>query len=224
MTQSEEIKQKIRDLFGDEDQIELGKVLEVDEELFTCKVELDEDIIIENVRLRSIVDGEKQGFCFIPKIESLVLVNKLGESNELFVSKFSEVDKLVGSSGEWRFNFDQEKVELAWSDDATTKMTMLEKSVEILSGERKIFVDGENGKIVMNDKAVGSYMTDINKLVDKIKALEEQLNDLKQVFTKWVPAPMDGGAVLKTGITQWAGGIIKPLTNVDDLKDETICH
>jgi len=80
-------------------------------------------------------------------------------------------------------------------------------------------------KIEFNGSAKDSYLCDINAVKDKIKALEQQLNNLKTVFsTTWIPAPMDGGAALKAAIASWATQTINPLTSVNDLKDDKIRH
>jgi len=80
-------------------------------------------------------------------------------------------------------------------------------------------------KIEFNGSAKDSYLCDINAVKDKINALEQQLNNLKTVFsTTWIPAPMDGGAALKAAITTWATQTINPLTTVNDLKDDKIRH
>lgn len=79
-------------------------------------------------------------------------------------------------------------------------------------------------KITFNEAANNSFMMKIDQVVSKLNRLENALNALKQVFTVWVPAPMDGGAVLKAAVTSWATQLIQPVTQVNDLKDEKIKH
>lgn len=98
------------------------------------------------------------------------------------------------------------------------------KSVSIkINEDISLLMDAD--KIEFNGNAKNSYLCDINVVKDKIEALEQQLNDLKTVFsTTWIPAPMDGGAALKAAVATWAGQTIAPLTSVEDLKDDKIKH
>jgi hypothetical protein len=43
------------------------------------------------------------------------------------------------------------------------------------------------------------------KLLAVAEKVDQAINDLKSVFSGWVPVPNDGGAALKTAITTWAG-------------------
>ncbi len=63
----------------------------------------------------------------------------------------------------------------------------------------------------------------VQELVDKINALESDLNDLKQVFTSFVPVPNDGGAALKAGATTWAGAVFVE-TIVSDIENPDVLH
>jgi hypothetical protein len=201
---AEELQRRIRELQGSEPATIQAKVTEVDEEEFTCKVDLDNDLIIEDVRLRSIIDKEKKGFCFIPAIDSIVLISRIRGANEFFVSMFSEIDKIIFTYTEdMEITFDTEKIFLR----------IKERSIEITEEA-----------ITFNAGDKGSFATDINKLVDKISSIEGEINSLKQVFTTWIPAPMDGGAVLKGAVTSWASQPIQPVTTVDSIKDELIKH
>ncbi|WP_053405182.1 hypothetical protein [Persicobacter sp. CCB-QB2] len=95
----------------------------------------------------------------------------------------------------------------------------------IYQGENTSFIiDDKEGKIIFNNADKGSYLTDINKLVEKINAFENDLNALKNVFKSWVPAAMDGGAALKVLSKVWEEQPFNPLTTVDDLKDEMVEH
>lgn len=205
MTQrAEEIRRKLKEMAGGDEQVFLATVKEVNEDEFTCTVETSTDIQYIDVRLRAVIDPEKKGFCFIPKLESLVLVGRIGNSNELFVALFSEIDKIIFNYLEdAEITFDAEKIFLRIKERS---IEMTEEAITFNAGDK------------------GSFATDINKLVDKMNALEQDLNDLKTVFkTSWVPAPMDGGAALKVAATTWAGkSFVK--TKVDDIKDELIKH
>ena len=205
MTQrSEDIRRKLKELSVGDEQVFLATVKEVNQDEFTCMIETSTDIQYIDVRLRAVIDPEKKGFCFIPKLDSLVLVGRIGNSNELYVVLFSEIDKII-------FNY---------LEDA-----------EITFDAQRIFLRIKERSIEMTEEAItfnagdkNSFATDINKLVEKMNALEQDLNDLKAVFLNtWIPAPMDGGAALKMASATWAGkSFVK--TEVDDLKDELIKH
>lgn len=92
----DEIRRKFQSIFsGDGDAVFPAVVTEVNEEEFTCTVKRDEQVDYFDVRLRGLVKAELQGFAFIPKLQSTVLVARIGRSNELFVCQFTEVDKVV---------------------------------------------------------------------------------------------------------------------------------
>jgi len=115
-TRTEEIRRKLREMTVGNEQVFLSIVKEVNEDEFTCTVEVNADIKYIDVRLRSVIDPEKQGFCFIPKLDSFVLVGRIGNSNELYVAMFSEVDKVLLSSGSLELTIDQDKAELKKGD------------------------------------------------------------------------------------------------------------
>jgi hypothetical protein len=43
------------------------------------------------------------------------------------------------------------------------------------------------------------------KLLALAEKVDQELNDLKSVFSGWSPVPNDGGAALKVAVTTWAG-------------------
>ena len=63
----------------------------------------------------------------------------------------------------------------------------------------------------------------VQELVDKINALESDLNDIKQAFTTWVPVPNDGGAALKAAAATWSGAVFVE-TVVGDIENENVTH
>lgn len=91
----EEIRQAFREKGNMPDAIFPAEVLEVDETDFTCTVKQDDAVEYADVRLRAVVDGSLGGLALIPKPGSLVLVGRIGRSNELYVAQFSVIDKVV---------------------------------------------------------------------------------------------------------------------------------
>lgn len=74
-------------------------VRSVDEARRTCTVEAG-GVSYDDVRLHAVADAERKGFCFIPAVGSVVLVSRIGGSNELFAAMFSTVDRVLLTIGE----------------------------------------------------------------------------------------------------------------------------
>ncbi len=79
-------------------------------------------------------------------------------------------------------------------------------------------VDGIN----INGGELGG-MVKVEPLVARLNALEDELRNLKQAFTSWVPVPQDGGASLKADITPWAGTPVSQ-TSRRDLENALVKH
>jgi hypothetical protein len=45
----------------------------------------------------------------------------------------------------------------------------------------------------------------LDKLVDRLNKIEDDINSIKTAFTGWTPVPNDGGAALKAASASWAG-------------------
>lgn len=85
------------------------------------------------------------------------------------------------------------------------------------------FIDITDSAVLLNGDGFGGLVK-VQETADKIKALEQDLNTLKQVFTAWTPVSNDGGAALKTAATTWAGQLIMPLTSKNDLENTKVKH
>ncbi len=117
----------------------LASVLEVNEEERSCRcaygaVELDD------VRLNSIIIDKPTGLVLIPKVGSLVLLGKLGLSNERYIAQYSQVDKLIykgekvqlmidDQSGEIIFNENRLSSFICDSNALQERLNMIEKDV-----------------------------------------------------------------------------------------------
>lgn len=121
------------------------------------------------VRKRAAIGESDKGILITPAVGSSVIVSRIGESDELFVEMFSEVDTIQYNGG---------------------KNEGLVKVVELTA---------------------------------KLNSLENDLNNLKTVFTSWVIAPSDGGAALKTAAATWAGQKLTK-TNKTEIQNEKITH
>lgn len=138
----EELRRKFHERFGESgDQVFLGTVTEVNEDEFTCTVKRDDQVDYFDVRLRGLVKAELQGFAFIPRLQSTVLVCRIGKSNELFVCQFTEIDKVVFTDNDLEVRIDTE-------------------NIDIKKGE-KITIHADAGKLeVTNDKVKALHEAD----------------------------------------------------------------
>lgn len=61
----------------------------------------------------------------------------------------------------------------------------------------------------------------VEELVKRLNAVEEDLNNLKQVFQGWTPVSQDGGATLKTAAMTWMGQQLTE-TQKSDIENEKV--
>lgn len=75
-----------------------------------------------------------------------------------------------------------------------------------------VYLGGENKGVVK-----------VTENVEKLNKIEQDLNELKNVFSSWTPAPNDGGAVLKGLSGPWSA---QPLTEtqIEELENENFKH
>lgn len=111
----EEIRRKIYAQQGN-DFVFPAIVRKVDEAEFTCQVERDGPVDYFDVRLRALANPDLKGFAFIPKVGSMVLVCRIGESNELFVCQYTEIDKVFLTTGDVSLTVDKETIQLSKAD------------------------------------------------------------------------------------------------------------
>lgn len=120
-------------------------VKSVEQDKRTCNVTID-DAEFTDVLLYSVENVDLKGFVMIPKVDSTVLVSRIGGSNELYVSMFSEVDKVLLTIGD------------------KVSMQITEETVEV-DAEKIVFNGGHNKGLVK-----------IEELTDKINALVDAFN------------------------------------------------
>ncbi|MDB9476796.1 MULTISPECIES: hypothetical protein [Nostocales] len=77
------------------------------------------------------------------------------------------------------------------------------------------------GNLELNGGQFGGLVK-INQLVARLNTIEQSINQLKNAFTTWVPAPGDGGAALKIAITPYLSPISQ--TTVNSLENAKIKH
>lgn len=94
-------------------------------------------------------------------------------------------------------------------------------SVELTIGDISLFIDKEG--IVLNEGELGGLVK-LEDLTKKINALENELNQLKNIFKTWVPPTspvIENGAALKVAISSWAHAPII-LTKPDELENKKV--
>lgn len=146
-------------------------VTEIDETNLSCTVRKNDEINYYDVRLQAVINEKLTGAAFIPKIGSIVLVARIGNSDEVFITRFSEIEKIIYTAGENKkisFSADLEKAELKWGDKVT--VTVNEDTVKLANDQSTFEMKGD--KIVLNGGESGGLV-----LVEK---LEQNLNNLKQ--------------------------------------------
>lgn len=160
-------------------QVFAAQVEEVDEKKRTCKVKINDGVSFEDVRLYGLTDEGLKGFCLIPKQDSMVLVSRIDNGNDLYVTMFSEVDKVLGTIGdktevaidEQSLSYKVEETEVALkSDDIQVKT----KGVTFTVSDKKVTVDAD--EIVFNGGENGGLVK-IKELTDKINGLIKAFND-----------------------------------------------
>lgn len=133
----DEIRRKFQSIFsGDGDAVFPAVVTEVNEEEFTCTVKRDEQVDYFDVRLRGLVKAELQGFAFIPKLQSTVLVARIGRSNELFVCQFTEVDKVVFTDNDLELKIDLENIDIKKGEKITIHVDA--EKLEVVNDKAKV--------------------------------------------------------------------------------------
>lgn len=118
----EAIRKQMKELFAGDEQVFPAIIKTVNEDDFTCTVIFDDELEYTDVRLRSIVDPGKQGFSFIPAVDSMVMVGRIANSEQLYVALFSEIDKVLLTSGSMELTIDPDQIELK-KGEATFKQT-----------------------------------------------------------------------------------------------------
>ncbi len=94
MKDAQELHNALKTMFGESDQVFPAIVKTVDKNTCLCTIDVDELEMVD-VRLRAYAEAGKKGVKIFPKVGSLVLVQKLGDKEELFITLYSEVDEII---------------------------------------------------------------------------------------------------------------------------------
>ena len=153
-------------------------VKDVDEQQRTCTVRVNDNVDIEDVRLYAVVDDRLKGFCLIPAKDSMVLVGRIANSNELFVCSFSVVDKVLGTIGD--------KMEIA-IDEESLSYKCDKTEIEVKSAELTAKIDGvelevKGNKIKVKAEEI-AFNDGNNKGLAKVEVIKDNLDALKNYLT-----------------------------------------
>ena len=94
MTRDEAIKEALRTFATTAPATLTGTIKAVDETNATATVDIGNGLLLEDVRLRATIDGNK-GFYLIPAIDSSAFLLRIESSDEFLAVGFSTVDKVV---------------------------------------------------------------------------------------------------------------------------------
>lgn len=144
MGKDNELHEGFKKMFTSEVQTFIAIVLEVDKDEKTIKVEDQDGLDFDDVRLTSVIDNSNKVVQF-PKEQTTVLVSRIGDDdNTLFVSAISEVESIEGVIENTNFHIDQDGYDLSRN--------------------------GENLKEVLNDwqEQFGKLCDEVNKIVVSI--------------------------------------------------------
>ena len=84
-----------------------------------------------------------------------------------------------------------------------------------------IYINAENTIVFNGGNNEG--LVKVSELTEKLNNLEEDINDLKTVFSTWAPSPNDGGAALKTAAATWyASQLVKTLQS--EIENTNVKH
>lgn len=160
---------------------------------------IDEGAPLLGVNLQANQESE-DGVVLFPALGSYVVVSFL-EASVAVVILCEKVDKIVLKIGKTTAQLVDGQIDVA-VQDITAQVTA--KAVT--------FNGGKLGGLVVSQKTA-----------DKLNALEDDINELKTVFSGWSPVVQDGGGALKGAVSAWAGRQIKT-TAAAELENDKVKH
>lgn len=134
----------------------------VDAEKRTCVVVDDSEMQYDDVLLYSVENAELKGWVVLPKVDSVVLVGRIGDSNELYVAMMSEIDGAMLTIGD-KVEASIDDKELKYKNDKV-ELTITSEKVS-LKAEKIEFNGGDNKGLVK-----------IEQLTEKVNAMIETFN------------------------------------------------
>jgi len=194
-------------------------VTDVDESDFSCTVKVNNSASYYDVRLRGVVKPDLKGAAFIPKLESKVLVCRIGGSNELFVCLFTEIDKIIFTNEKMAFTLDQEQI--LFEHEKVALLVESDKiSLDVDGSTAELSKDG----IVFNGGDLGAMVKikELKENLDSLKTFVEGMhNALPSAFAAIKAGPVADGAL---GQTAYVGSMAGKIIQIKDMADEKVKH
>lgn len=188
---------------GESASIMVGTVSAVDTEARTVDVEpINEDAPVLGVNLQA-NQTAKLGVVLFPRVGSYVAVAMLSGY----------------SAGVVVLTEDVESIEVNINDG--TKLTITEGGIS-LNVKDSITLDIDDSAAAFNGGKLGGLIN-VADLTSHLNTIEKDINNLKTVFSSWLPAPQDGGAALKGAVSSWAGQQLT-LSKRGDYEDDKVKH
>ena len=182
----------------------VGTVSAVDSKARTVDVEpINEDAPVLGVNLQANQESTF-GVVAFPKVGSYVVVGFVADGAAGVVLLTDEVESVeVAISGDTaRISADKDGVRVLMGDDTSAELT-------------------KEG-ITLNGGGFGGTVK-VGQLTERINAIEQDINDLKSVFSGWVAVPQDGGAALSAAAAAWSATPLE-LTQRGDYENEKVKH
>lgn len=164
---------------------------------------LDESAPLLGVNLQA-NQGSAFGVVTFPKVGSYVVVGFVAD----------------GAAGVVLLTDDVESVEVVISDE-TARISADQDGVRVLMGGDTSAELTKEG-ITLNGGGFGGTVK-VEELTEHINTIENDINELKNIFSAWVAVPQDGGAALSALAANWAGDILT-LTRRGDYENEKVKH
>lgn len=144
------------------------------------------------------------GVVAFPKVGSYVVVGFVADGAAGVVLLTDEVEsvEVVISGDTARISADKDGVRVLMGDDTSAELT-------------------KEG-ITLNGGGFGGTVK-VEQLTERINAIEQDINDLKSVFSGWVAVPQDGGAALSAAAATWSATPLE-LTQRGDYENEKVKH
>lgn len=104
---ADEIARKLKEINHRDNDTMIGIVKSVDADNAVCDVDVD-GLLFTEVQLKSIMKSGTKGVKLLPKKNSIVIVERIGKSNELFITMYSEVDSILWEIEDMKFFVDKD--------------------------------------------------------------------------------------------------------------------
>lgn len=125
-----------------------------------------------------------------------------------------------GAAGVVLLTDEVESVEVVISGD-TARISAGKDGVRVLMGDDTSAELMKEG-VILNGGGLGGIVK-VEQLTEHFNAIENDINELKNIFSAWVAVPQDGGAALSALTANWAGNLLTP-TQRGDYENEKVKH